>query len=322
MELNNPLLKKDMERHLRLADVEATVKAAYEKVKDIDTDGGADPRLKDVDASKFGIVVMLTDGRTVKVGDTDVKSPMGALANIPLYAVHRQQKLAEAGTGEKKCCCCKKSQDEGEKPANLPISPRGIRLVSKIQPRGDKDGKYGVIEDMVVGMMGSAPELNDALYESMTETNLAANVENEIAAAEYVLYDDAPASIDIYTKLSALQATPEQLAVMGATVAADGRNPLSGEYAFDGEIAPRVVAYMAARGPHHMSKKWLIKTGLPAKSSFGGAIVGVYPGVMSIVAYSPELNDRGVSAKAAKAIHHIMKSLDINVFDSSKLVID
>ena len=50
--------------------------------------------------------------------------------------------------------------------------------------------------------------------------------------------------------------------------------------------------------------------------------MGVYPGVMSIAAYSPVVNDDGVSIKAFKAIHHIMKHLDINVFDSATLVID
>ena len=65
-----------MERHIKLADVEAVVKDVYEKYKDLEVDGETDPRLKGVDASKFGIAVTLTDGRTVTVGDVDTLSPL------------------------------------------------------------------------------------------------------------------------------------------------------------------------------------------------------------------------------------------------------
>lgn len=309
-----------MERHIKLTDVENVVRQVYDKYKDLETDGEVDPRLKNVDPARFGIVVTLTDGRTIKVGDTDIASPLGAIARIPAFAVLREQKLDK----DNKQHCCKRSikEDHGEKPRNLPVSAHALRLISKIQPRGDKDGKFGVIEDMVEAMAGDAPVLDDALYEQRMKTNEAANVENLLAQAGFELYDDAPAVIDTYTKLASLTLTVEQTGMMGATLAADGRNPKTGEFAFDGEIAPKIVAYMAAKGPHRLSLPWLVKSGLPAKNSFGGLLMGVYPGVMSIAAYSPVVNDDGVSIKAFKAIHHIMKHLDINVFDSATLVID
>lgn len=311
-----------MERHIKSADVEAVVKQMYDKFCNLEVDGEIDPRLKDVDPDKFGIVITLTDGRTIAVGDTDVTSPLGALSRIPVFTVHRQQKMDKdlkhhdsAGKREISTCC-------RNKPENLPISASAIKLVSKIQPLHDADGKYDILEEMIENMAGTAPQLNDALYESMTKTNIAANVENSLARADFEICDDAPAAIDITTRLEALQLTTKEIAMMGATLAADGRNPHTGQYAFDGETAPETVAYMAAKGPHHLAKLWLIKSGLPAMSSFGGNILGVYPGVMSIAAYSPLVNDFGVSIKAYKAIHHIMKHLDLNVFDSAKVVID
>lgn len=309
-----------MERHISLADVEAVVKNIYEKYRDLEVDGEPDPRLKNVDSSKFGIVVTLTDGRTVKVGDTEVLSPIGAIARIPLFTMLRMQKLKNP----EKQHTDRRTLKTGEtnKPADLPISANGILLVSKIEPKGDSDGKYNLIADTIENMVGSPLVFDDALYESMTKTNEAADVENRLAQARFELEDDAPLSIDIATRLASLQATASQIGMLGATLAADGRCPATGAYAFDGEVAPRVVAYMAAKGPHHLSKPWLIKSGLPAKSSFGGAMVGVFPGVMSIAAYSPVVNDDGVSVKAYKAIHHIMKHLDISVFESSQLVID
>lgn len=311
-----------MERHIKLADVEAVVRNIYEKFKDAETGGEVDPRIADADPSKFGIVVTLTDGRTIEVGDTCVAAPMDRLALVPVMAVHREQKL-----GQPHKCQCDKGvvmQDscKCQKPEGLNVCPKALRLVSKIQPKDDADGKYDVIENMIVNMMGSAPVLNDSLFESMSKTNVESDVENKLAAAGIELYDSAPIVISTTTKLRSLQADLKQMAMMGATLAADGRNPITGEYAFDGEISPKVVAFMAVKGPRHLAKKWLMKTGLPAMSSFGGTIMGVYPGVMSIAAYSPAVNPDGVSVKAYKAIHHIMKQLDLNVFDSAKIVID
>lgn len=312
-----------MERHIKLSDIEHVVKNVYEKFKDLEVDGGVDPRLKNIDPNQFGIVVTLADGRTVKVGDTDTLAPIGSLSRVAAFTVHNQQKLG------KDCDAQHHSRNRRDiktpvtdKPEHLPVSAMALRLISKIEPRGDADGKYGVIEDIIEQMAGTAPVLDDALYRSMTLTNAAADVENRLAKAGFELYDDAQSTIDACTRLSALQLTASQLGVFGATLAADGHNPLTGQYAFDGEISPKVIAFMAAKGPHHLAKLWLIKSGLPAMSSFGGSIMGVYPGIMSITAYSPLVNDDGVSIKAYKAIHHIMKHLDLNVFDSASLVID
>lgn len=309
-----------MERHINFSDVEAVVKKIYEKYKDFEVEGAVDSRLQGVDPSKFGIVVKLTDGRVIRVGDTDALSPLGAIARVPLFVTNRVQKL----DNDNKCHCDKHAikQPQCCKPKGLPVSAEAVLLTSKIQPKGDADGKYGVIEDMTEAMIGSAPVFDDELYKALTNANAVDNVENKLAEARFELYDDAPVAIDVSTRLTALRATVDQLATMGATLAADGRNPETGEYAFDGSISPKVVAYMAVKGPHHLSKPWLIKSGLPAKSSFGGAIMGVFPGVMSIAAYSPLVNPDGVSVKAYKAIHHIMKHLELSVFDSAQIVID
>ncbi len=66
-----------MERHINFSDVEAVVKKIYEKYKDFEVEGAVDSRLQGVDPSKFGIVVKLTDGRVIRVGDTDALSPLG-----------------------------------------------------------------------------------------------------------------------------------------------------------------------------------------------------------------------------------------------------
>lgn len=310
-----------IERIITTADIEDAVRNVYEKYLNKEVDGNVDPRLKNVNPAKFGIVAMLTDGTTFPVGDVGTASPLGGIAKVPLIT---QLRIQREGSGDKKtkCIFAREKGPTEEKPDDMPVSVNGIRMMSAIEPKGDPEGKWDIISDLIIAMTGTSPVLNDDLYKSMTLTNEAADIENAMARNEFYLFDDAPISIDLYTRLTAMEMTPMELAAMGATLAAMGRNPATGEAVFDAGIAPRVIAAMAVKGPHRSSMPWLIKSGIPAKNSFGGGMLAVMPGVMAIAAYSPIVDDNGVSIKARKAIHHIMKRLNLNVFAGENIVIE
>ena len=87
-------------------------------------------------------------------------------------------------------------------------------------------------------------------------------------------------------------------------------------------LSATVCAMMAAKGPKHMGKPWMIITGVPAMSGFGGGFVTVIPGFGSIAAFSPELNEAGVPMKAARAIKDIATKLDLNVFGSARVELE
>lgn len=314
-----------MDRIIKLSELEKAVDEVYEQFRNLD-EGAVDPALTGVDTKKFGIALTLTDGTTIVRGDADEKAVLGAIGKIPTSILLMSQmkdanQLIEKA-GMCKCKCkCDKSQDKPKQ--KLAVSKRGIRAVSAIEPSGDSDGKWDLMINNMINLMGSAPELDDRYYEARKKANLEEGVENALAAQEFTLYDDAPIAIDLYTRLTAMKASARQLATMAATIAADGYNPVTGQNVFDGTLSSKAVALMAAHGPHKMNTAWLFKAGLPAKRSFGGTICGVLPGVFGIAAYSPLLNEAGISIRAAKAIATLMsEKLGVSVFDSAKLKIE
>lgn len=304
-----------MERKIKFSDLKKAVEQAYEECRK-DNEGTVDPRIEDVDDSKFGISVMLTDGTEINVGDVDEASAMGAISKIPTHLLLNSQ-ISPEEMMKKAGMCCVKCQ--GEK-VHFGISKHAMRAVSLIEPTGDADGKWDIMINNIINMMGTSPVLDDKLYEKLKANE--AEIVEQVKADNYTLADDTNIVVDLVTRLDCMKASAKQLAQMGATIAADGVNPKSGEIAFDGELAKGVVAAMAVMGPHKMRKPWLIISGLPAKSSFAGAILGVFPGVGAIAAYSPKLNAMGVSERGAKALIQIMKTLDISVFDSARPVIE
>ncbi len=314
-----------MERKISLSDVHDAVVEAYEKYKSV-KDGAVDPRVaSDAKAGTFGISVVLTDGRSVDKGDADALFPLGPIAKLPLSVVLLTQntpnQLANKKEGcaaDDKPCCCHHGKEKKE---HLPLGRHGVRAVSAVVPQGDPEGKFGVISDSIVALANSEPAFSDNLYKYYQSQVADNNIVDTYKDSGFRLYDDVAQTIDIYTRLLSLELSSRQLATIGATVAADGRNPYSGEYAFDGKIAAFVVALMATHGKH-FTKRWLMETGLPAKKSYTGGIVAILPGFGAIAAYAPEVDERGVSVKAASAVAYIANKLGLNVFASARVEVE
>lgn len=306
-----------MERIIPVADLKKAVDEAYEAYKN-DKSGNVSPRNAKADASKFGISVALVDGTTYDVANTDVKFPLGSIVKVPMSSILLEQ-------NGKKELMKKAGRDitdpnyrKEEKP-KIPVSAHGIRAISAIEPSGDPESKWNLLENRMIDLMGEAPTLDEEVYKTQKQAASAANVENVLAQAGYYLYDDASIAIDLYLKAQAMTADTKMLAQMGATIAADGYNPFTKKNVFDGKLSSQIVSMMADHGPHKMKRSWFLTAGVPAKSSFGGAVVAVLPGVMSIAVYSPLLNGEDVSVKAIEVIAYVMDKLQISVFDSAKV---
>lgn len=309
-----------MVRKIKQADVQRVLDSAYEKCRKEVNDGKPDAMMSDVNPASFAISIVLTDGRVFEKGDTKIKSPLGRIALVPSHVLVLSQNTPEELIQKAGVCTCSCKCQKKAKP-DIPLSPHGVRAVSVITPQGDSDGKYSIMIDNIEDLAGSEPVLDDKLYERLGKEVAAADTINKIAEAGYNLYDDADIAVDLYTRLASLTFGTTQFATMGATIAADGRNPMTGEDIFDGKIAANVVTTMA-RGVHHEGRAWMMTTGLPAANSFGGTILAVLPGFGAIAAYSPLLDDNGVSIKAAKAIYEIAKELQLNVFASARVIVE
>lgn len=305
-----------MDRKISLSDFRDAMYAAYDQFKNLD-EGNKDERLANVESDKFGITLALADGTVINKGDTDFASVMGGLVKIPLMSLLLEQ-AGDVTSLIKKSGNCPMAA-KAAKPKAVK-GAKGIRAMSALEPIGDSDSKWNFLENRMISLMGSAPQLDTALYESL-KSSVNDDV-NALADADFYLYDDAAESIDLYRRAQSMLATTEQLAVMGATIAADGVNPLTRKVVFDGKYSQNIIGMMAARGPRKMALPWDLAAGVPALSSFGGAVLAIYPGVFAIAAYSPLLTAEKVSVRAFKAIMTILRKLDISAFASARLTID
>lgn len=313
-----------MDRTIRFTDIKAATQEAYEHYKNYAA-GAPSPKAEGMNEGMFGISVRLADGRKFDVGHTQAGFAMGAICRMPiaiqlLTQMKVEDLVKKMGPGKGCGCGCAAKAEEPKKIKGM--HHHGVRAASLVEPVGDFDGKMEIMSNLMTDLMGSSPVLDDKLYEAASKENEEKNIVNSYADADYDLYDYAALSLDLYTRLRSMLVTTEQLAEMGATVAADGLNPVSRTVAFDGSLSATVCAMMAAKGPKHAGKPWLIMTGVPAMSGFGGGFVTVIPGFGSIAAFSPELNEMGVPAKAAMAIREILGKLELNAFASARVSVE
>jgi glutaminase len=154
-------------------------------------------------------------------------------------------------------------------------------------------------------------------YASASATNLR---NREIAAAlsvRGVVSGDPHEALDRYTRQSCLLVTARDLAVMGATLADGGVNPITQEAVVSPETARFVLAVMATAGMYTGSGRWLAEVGLPAKSGIGGGIVTVAPGKGGMGTFSPPLDADGNSVRGSLAARRLSEELGLDLFAST-----
>ncbi len=132
------------------------------------------------------------------------------------------------------------------------------------------------------------------------------------------LYSDPEETLRVYTRQCSTGINTLDLGMMGATLANQGVNPVSGKRVLDAAHIPELLAIMATAGFYDESGEWMYSAGLPAKTGVGGGIVAVVPGKFAIATFSPPLNEAGNSVRGMQAIRYIAGELGVGLFGANK----
>jgi glutaminase len=156
------------------------------------------------------------------------------------------------------------------------------------------------------------------VYKSEADTNQRNQAIGALMLAYGYIKNNWQQAVDLYTKQCSVGVNAKDLAMMAATLAAGGKNPVTGKVLLDANKVPGVLAVMATAGLYDDSGKWLFRTGLPAKSGVGGGLIAVSPGKFGIAVVSPPLDAAGNSVRAQRAITQISNALGGNPYAVAK----
>lgn len=308
------------------SDLQRVVDEAYAKFKNDTSGKNADyiPYLASVPSNLFGVAIVTTDGRIYTAGDVNYAFSIQSCSKVFTLCQVMQESGEEAVV-----------EKIGVEPTGMPfnsvtalgmhtneaINPLvncgAMASVSMVKANGPKD-RWNKILAYQSKCAGEPLKLIPEVYKSESDSNYRNRGMANILYNNENLYCDPMEACDVYTRQCSIGVTAKQLAVMGATLANGGVNPITKERCIDAKHIPRVLAVMMMAGFYDESGRWAYKDGLPAKTGVGGGIVAVVPSRMAIVGFSPPVNDAGNSVRATKAIDYVVDQLDLNIFGSTR----
>ncbi len=167
---------------------------------------------------------------------------------------------------------------------------------------------------------GRELSVNEEVYDCASQTNYRNQSISRMLQSFGSIYCDPAEAVDLYTKQCSLNVSAHDLAVMAATFADGGVNPITKEKVVGPEICHYVLAVMATAGLYESSGNWLYEIGLPGKSGIGGGILTVSPGKGGLGTFSPLLDKEGNSVKGQLVAKHISQKLGLDLFVSNAQV--
>ena len=306
----------------RKAEVEAVVREAYDKFKSDTSGKNADyiPFLAQVDSKMFGVAVVTTDNQVISIGEINYKFSIQSISKVYTLALAMDElgpervfeRIGSEPTG-RAFNSPVAVVDMPTHTANPYVNAGAIATTSLVSAK-TADEKWNKILAFYGKAAGEPLSLIDEVYKSEAATNTGNKALSMLLAKYDRIYADPFESVDVYTKQCSVGVNVVQLARMGATLANNGVNPVTGERVIKAENVPYILSTMVMAGLYDGSGGWAWKVGLPAKSGVGGGIVAVVPGKGAIAVFSPRLDEAGNSVKAQRVIEYVAQKLDLNVF--------
>lgn len=319
-----------MNKIITKSQIEGAAREAYSHAAGLSGGANADyiPFLANINPRLFGLSVMLPDGTSFNFGDTDYSFGIESISKVPTAILAMRQHTPAGVLNEIGADATGLPFNsifaillENDHPSTPLVNAGAISACSMIDPKGDADAKWNAITQNITDLCGSAPVLIDELYKSESATNFNNRAITWLLKNYNRIYDDPDMSLDLYTRQCSLGITSSQLAVMAATIASGGVNPLTGKQAFDPTIAPKITTLIATVGFYQHSGDWLYTSGIPAKSGVGGGVLGVLPGVLGIAAFAPPLDSAGNSVKAQAAVREFMQILGLGIMNGDRVTV-
>ncbi|MDN5797980.1 MAG: glutaminase A [Intrasporangium sp.] len=280
------------------------------------------PVLAQADPGLFGLSVVGVDGSAEEIGDATVPFTIMSVAKPFVFALvsqavgfeHVRRIVGVNATGLPFNSV--EAVDRDPSGRTNPMVNSGAIATTSLMPGATHEVRWAAIVDGLSRFAGRRLALDEAVLESASRTNLRNRAVAALLHSVGALPGDPSAATDLYTRQSCLSVTAHDLAVMGATLADGGVNPVTRERVVEPDIARVTLAVMTIAGLYETSGDWLLDVGMPGKSGIGGGIVTVSPGKGAFGTFSPPLDPAGNSVRGQLAARFLTRGLGLDILAS------
>ena len=278
------------------------------------------PELGKANPDHFGISLVTVDGQEFSVGDWQqeftIQSICKPLAFLMALERHGREKtlthVAVEPSGD--AFNSVDLQPGTNRPFNPMVNAGAIAIASLIKGDSPAEG-LGAFTGKLSLAAGRPLQIDGAVFGSESATG------NRNRAIAYLLrnFDIIDEQVDqtLYQYFSqcSVLVTSRDLAMIGATLANMGANPVTGEEVFEVKYVKDVLAAMFTCGMYDYAGEWAYRVGVPAKSGVAGGVMAVVNRQFSLGVYSPRLDARGNSVRGIAVCIDLAEEFGLHAFD-------
>ena len=314
------------ERQWLGSQLQKTIDATYEKYRHVDEGTLATyiPELGKANPNDFGICLVTTEGEVFMAGDWEqeftiqsVCKPFAFQMALERHGVEEVLKHVGVEPSGDAFNAIELDERSG-RPFNPMVNAGAIAVASLIKQDPVDAGIDAFVEKMGKAA-GRQLSIDNAVLASETATG------NRNRAIAYLLLnagiiDEAVLeTLHQYFSQCSLLVNCKDLAMIGATMANIGTQPVTGERVFDFQIIKHVLAVMFSCGLYNYAGNWAFEVGLPAKSGVSGGICGVVNRQLGIGVYSPKVDAQGNSVRGTLVCRELASHFGLHAFDFSNV---
>jgi glutaminase len=271
----------------------------------------------------FGICAVTTQGQVFEVGDCHELFTIQSISKAFVYGLaledhgrdYVNSKVSVEPTGEAFNSIT--LDEKTNRPYNPMVNAGAIATADMIEGKSSTERLKRIL-NMFRRYTGRELDLNVPVFLSEKSTGHRNRAMAYLMLNFGMVSDRIDETLDLYFQQCSILVNARDLAMMSATLANGGVNPVTQERAIDEHYVQDVVSVMLTCGMYDYSGEWVYRVGIPAKSGVGGGISAVVPGKMGVGTFSPLLDAKGNSVRGLKVCEDLSKDFGLHVFNVAK----
>ena len=307
---------------VRGSELQALVDDVYEKYAPLNEGAVATyiPELAKADPGAFGVCIATAEGHVFEAGDCDrpftiqsISKPFTfgmALEELGAERVMRHVGVEPSGDAFNSI----ELQNHSNRPFNPMVNSGAITVTALLHHiHGSRTFEHLLTRFSTIA--GRQLEMDESVYESERRTGHRNRAIAHLLLNFGVVHEEAEEALDVYFRQCSILVTCRDLAMMAATLANMGVNPVTGQAAYTIAYVKDILSIMFTCGMYDYSGQWAYRVGVPAKSGVAGGVVAVVNRQLGIGTYSPRLDAFGNSRRGTEVCADMAARLGLHVFD-------
>ena len=297
----------------------------YEKYQSLNEGAVADyiPELALAKPEWFGICVVTAEGQVFEVGECDQLFTIQSISKAFVFGLaledrgreYVNSKVSVEPTGEAFNSIV--LDEETNRPYNPMVNAGAIATADLIKGENGTERLKRLLS-MFKRYTGREHDVNVPVFLSEKATGYRNRAMAYLMRNFGMVSDKIDETLDLYFQQCSILVNARDLAMLSATLANGGVNPVTKERALDERYVQDVVSVMLTCGMYDGSGEWAYRVGMPAKSGVGGGITAVAPGKLGIGTFSPLLDGKGNSVRGIKVCEDLSSDFGLHLFNAAK----